>query len=179
MRSYVLDHDPAHGDIQAFFQRFQAALACRRLTLHGLTTDGSELYPQPISEVFGAIEHQVCRFHILAELDFIRNKDFATVSVAACGSEHGDCVIHKPLPWPSLRPRFGVPKDIFHNAGAFHAREGMLDMDSEACELPVGSLLSGCEFPSGGFFFCLAGPRLRRVRTLEIRCLCIRSAFGG
>jgi Transposase len=65
----VLDHDPAHGDIQAFFQRFQAALACRRLTLHGITTDGSELYPQPISEVFGAIEHQVCRFHILAELN--------------------------------------------------------------------------------------------------------------
>ena len=65
----LLDHDPAHGDIQAFFQRFQAALACRRLTLHGITTDGSELYPQPISEVFGVIEHQVCRFHILAELN--------------------------------------------------------------------------------------------------------------
>ena len=65
----VLDHDPAHGDIRAFFQRFQAALVCRGLSLHGITTDGSELYPQPISEVFGAIEHQVCRFHILAELN--------------------------------------------------------------------------------------------------------------
>jgi hypothetical protein len=65
----VLDHDPAHGDIRAFFQRFQAALACRGLTLRGITTDGSELYPQPISEVFGAVEHQVCRFHILAELN--------------------------------------------------------------------------------------------------------------
>ena len=39
------------------------------MSLHGITTDGSELYPQPISEVFGAIEHQVCRFHILAELN--------------------------------------------------------------------------------------------------------------
>jgi hypothetical protein len=39
------------------------------LTLHGITTDGSGLYPQPISQVFGAIEHQVCRFHILAELN--------------------------------------------------------------------------------------------------------------
>src|SRR5215468_10007778 len=65
----VLDHDPTHKDIQAFFQRFQAALTSRGLSLHGITTDGSELDPQPVSEVFGAIEHQVCRFHILAELN--------------------------------------------------------------------------------------------------------------
>ena len=65
----VLDHDPTHGDIRAFFQRFQAALASRELTLQGITTDGSDLYPQPIAEVFGAVEHQVCRFHILAELN--------------------------------------------------------------------------------------------------------------
>jgi hypothetical protein len=65
----VLDHDPAHQDIRAFFRRFQGALAGRGLTLHGITTDGSELYPQPISEVFGAVKHQVCRFHILAELN--------------------------------------------------------------------------------------------------------------
>ena len=65
----VLDHPPAHGDIRAFFQRFQAALASRGLTLRGITTDGSELYPQPIFEVFGAVKHQVCRFHILAELN--------------------------------------------------------------------------------------------------------------
>jgi hypothetical protein len=65
----VLDHDPTHGDIRAFFQRFQAALACRGLTLRGITTDGSELDPQPISEVFGAVEHQICRFPILAELN--------------------------------------------------------------------------------------------------------------
>jgi hypothetical protein len=65
----VLDHAPAHGDIRAFFRRFQAALAGRGSTLRGITTDGSELYPQPIAEVFGAVEHQVCRFHILAELN--------------------------------------------------------------------------------------------------------------
>jgi hypothetical protein len=65
----VLDHPPAHRDIRAFFQRFQAALTGRGLTLRGITTDGSELYPQPIAEVFGAVEHQVCRFHILAELN--------------------------------------------------------------------------------------------------------------
>ena len=65
----VLDHPPAHGNIRAFFQRFQVALASRRLTLRGLTTDGSDLYPQPIFEVFGAVEHKVCHFHILAELN--------------------------------------------------------------------------------------------------------------
>jgi hypothetical protein len=65
----VLDHDPTHEDIRAFFRWFQAALACRQLALHGITTDGSQLYPRPISEVFGPIEHQVCRFHILAELN--------------------------------------------------------------------------------------------------------------
>jgi Transposase len=65
----VLDHPPAHTDIRAFFQRFQGALAGRGLTLRGITTDGSDLYPQPISQVFGAVKHQVCRFHILAELN--------------------------------------------------------------------------------------------------------------
>ena len=65
----VLDHDPTHRDIRRFFRRFQQALASRGLKLHGVTTDGSDLYPRPISEVFGAVEHQVCRFHILAELN--------------------------------------------------------------------------------------------------------------
>jgi hypothetical protein len=65
----VLDHDPTHRDIRRFLRRFQQALASRGLKLHGVTTDGSDLYPRPISEVFGAVEHQVCRFHILAELN--------------------------------------------------------------------------------------------------------------
>ena len=65
----VLDHDPTHRDIRRFFRRFRAALDGRGLTLRGITTDGSELYPQPISQVFGAVKHQVCRFHILAELN--------------------------------------------------------------------------------------------------------------
>jgi hypothetical protein len=64
----VLDHDPAHGDIRAFFRQFPAALTGRGLSLQGITTDGSELDPQPIFDVFGAVEHQVCRFPILAEL---------------------------------------------------------------------------------------------------------------
>jgi hypothetical protein len=34
----------------------------------GFTTDGSSLYPEPIADVFGAIPHQVCTFHVLREL---------------------------------------------------------------------------------------------------------------
>ena len=65
----VLDHDPTRRDIRRFFRRFRAALIGRGLILRGITTDGSELYPQPISQVFGAVKHQACRFHILAELN--------------------------------------------------------------------------------------------------------------
>ena len=65
----VLDHDPTQDDITAFFRRFQAALQQRGLTLRGITTDGSPLYPVPIAEVFGAVPHQVCTFHVLARVD--------------------------------------------------------------------------------------------------------------
>ncbi|HJZ54225.1 MAG TPA: transposase [Gemmataceae bacterium] len=52
----------------AFFRRFHAALDARGLAVAGITTDGSALYPEPIAEVFGAIPHQVCTFHILREV---------------------------------------------------------------------------------------------------------------
>ena len=64
----VLDHDPTHKDIEAFFRRFQAALEARGLTLQGITTDGSALYPEPIAAVFGDVPHQVCTFHVLREV---------------------------------------------------------------------------------------------------------------
>src|SRR5437870_6537147 len=64
----VLDHDPSHADITAFLRRFRAALEDRRLTLRGVTTDASPLYPEPLRAVFGAVPHQICEFHILKEL---------------------------------------------------------------------------------------------------------------
>src|SRR6202008_2205181 len=64
----VLDHDPTHDDIKAFFRRFQAILQARGLKLHGITTDASSLYPEPIAEIFGAVPHQICEFHVLKEL---------------------------------------------------------------------------------------------------------------
>jgi hypothetical protein len=64
----VLDHDPTHLDILAFFGRFRQALTARGLALEGITTDGSSLYPEPIAAVFGPVAHQVCTFHVLRDI---------------------------------------------------------------------------------------------------------------
>jgi hypothetical protein len=64
----VLDHVPDHPDITAFLRRFQAALVQRGLTLKGVTTDASPLYPKPLQAVFGEVPHQICEFHVLKEL---------------------------------------------------------------------------------------------------------------
>jgi hypothetical protein len=64
----VLSHDPTHKDIEAFFGRFRTALDTRGLSVQGITTDGSSLYPEPIATVFGAVPHQVCTFHLLRDL---------------------------------------------------------------------------------------------------------------
>src|SRR6266702_7050703 len=65
--SDVLDHDPTHDDIRAFLRRLKTALSARNLTLVGTTTDGSALYPEPLAEVFDAVPHQVCEFHVVKE----------------------------------------------------------------------------------------------------------------
>jgi hypothetical protein len=65
----VLDHNPTQEDITRFFTRFQGALKARGLGLRGITTDGSPLYPSPVASVFGPIRHQVCQFHVIAELN--------------------------------------------------------------------------------------------------------------
>ena len=65
----VLDHNPTQEDITQFFTRFQGALRARGLGLRGITTDGSPLYPSPVASVFGPIRHQVCQFHVIAELN--------------------------------------------------------------------------------------------------------------
>jgi len=64
----VLDHDANHSDITAFLRRFQVVLTQRGLTLKGVTTDGSALYPEPLRAVFGNVPHQLCEFHVLKEL---------------------------------------------------------------------------------------------------------------
>ena len=64
----VLDHDPTCDDIRRLFRRFRHILDARGLTLRGVTTDGSELYPTPIAEIFPGVSHQLCQFHLLKKL---------------------------------------------------------------------------------------------------------------
>jgi len=78
----VLDHDPTHTDIQSFFERFQAALDARGLSVRGITTDASLLYPVPVAEVFGPVPHQICEFHPLAEITKVVLKAVAQVRKA-------------------------------------------------------------------------------------------------
>src|ERR1700757_2769266 len=55
----VLDHDPTHDNIRAFLRRLHMALSARALTLVGITTDGSALYPAPLAEIFSGVPHQI------------------------------------------------------------------------------------------------------------------------
>jgi hypothetical protein len=64
----VLDHDPTQADILWFLARLNEQIVARGYAVLGITTDGSPLYPVPISLVFGAIPHQICEFHVLKEL---------------------------------------------------------------------------------------------------------------
>jgi hypothetical protein len=64
----VLEHKPTHANVQPFLAHFKGLLDARGLILQGITTDGSGLYPEPIAQVFGAVTHQICEFHIIADL---------------------------------------------------------------------------------------------------------------
>jgi Transposase len=84
----VLDHDPPHDDIRAFLRRLQTALAARALTLLGMTTDGSPLYPTPLAEVFRGVPHQLCQFHVV--------KDSVKAVVKAVSSERKRLAAQQP-----------------------------------------------------------------------------------
>jgi hypothetical protein len=64
----VLDHDPTRNDIEDFLDRFKRELTVRKVNLKGVTTDGSPLYPAPLAKIFPGVAHQICEFHILADL---------------------------------------------------------------------------------------------------------------
>jgi hypothetical protein len=64
----VLDHAPKAKDVTAFLKRFRKQLDRRGLTVKGITTDGSTLYPGPLALLFPDVPHQVCSFHVIKEL---------------------------------------------------------------------------------------------------------------
>ena len=99
--SEVVDHDPTHEDIRALRGRLKTALVARGLTLCGVTTDGSPLYPTPLAEVFSGVPHQLCQFHVV--------KDIVKAVVQAVSSERKRLAAQQPQ-WPRGRPRTKVAK---------------------------------------------------------------------
>jgi hypothetical protein len=102
----VLDHDPTNEDIKRFFKRFEQMLDDRGLTLKGITTDGSPLYPEPIAEVFGDVEHQSCQFHVIKEI----NKDIIK-AVAAVRKELKQKKIKRQRGRPSSEPAKRIARE--------------------------------------------------------------------
>lgn len=64
----VLEHKPTENDIRVFLSEFKAQLDKRGLSVHGLTTDGSPLYPKVLKELWPDLPHQRCRFHVIKEI---------------------------------------------------------------------------------------------------------------
>jgi hypothetical protein len=64
----VLDHDPTHDDVRAFLTDFKGQLDKRGLVVRGITTDGSQLYPKVLKDLWPDVPHQLCEFHVLKEI---------------------------------------------------------------------------------------------------------------
>jgi hypothetical protein len=64
----VLDHDPTHDDVRTFLADLQGQLEKRALTVAGITTDGSPLYPKVLNELWPGVRHQLCEFHVPKEI---------------------------------------------------------------------------------------------------------------
>lgn len=81
----VLDKDPVKEDIRRFFRRVKEKLTERGLKVLGITTDGSQLYPDPITEIFPNAKHQSCEFHVIKEItrDVLRALSKLRKSLAA------------------------------------------------------------------------------------------------
>lgn len=65
----VLERNPTKEDVGAFFGRFAEELVKRGLSVKGVTTDGSPLYPDAIMANFPGARHQVCEFHAIKEIN--------------------------------------------------------------------------------------------------------------
>jgi hypothetical protein len=64
----VLDHDPTQDDVLAFLSDFKAQLDRRGLSVSGVTTDGSSLYPKVLKKLWPKARHQLCKFHVIKEI---------------------------------------------------------------------------------------------------------------
>ena len=65
----VLERSPTHEDVRTFLSDFKGQLDKRGLSVSGITTDGSPLYPKVIQELWPKATHQLCVFHVLKEIN--------------------------------------------------------------------------------------------------------------
>jgi hypothetical protein len=64
----VLEYNPTPDDVRAFRSEFKGQLDKRGLTVRGVTTDGSPLYPKVLKELWPNAPHPVCVVHVLQEI---------------------------------------------------------------------------------------------------------------
>jgi transposase-like protein len=64
----VLEHDPSQDDVLPFLSEFKGQLDRRGLSVRGITTDGSSLYPKVLKELWPKARHQICEFHVIKEI---------------------------------------------------------------------------------------------------------------
>jgi hypothetical protein len=64
----VLEHDPTQDDMLAFLSAFKGQLDRRGLSVPGITTDGSSLYPKVLKGLWPKARHQICDFHVIKEI---------------------------------------------------------------------------------------------------------------
>lgn len=65
----IIEHKVTSVEVLQLLEQFKRELDDRQLRLAGITTDGSNLYPAAIGQVFGnQLPHQVCRFHVLSSI---------------------------------------------------------------------------------------------------------------
>lgn len=64
----VLQQPPTQELVGDFLAEFKTQLDQRGLVVRGITTDGSNLYPKALAELWPGVRHQLCRFHVLKEI---------------------------------------------------------------------------------------------------------------
>jgi hypothetical protein len=96
----VLEHDPTQVDVGRFLADVKARLDARGLAVKGVTTDGSELYPKPLHELWPDVPHQVCEFHVLKEIT-----KAVLHALARTRKELRDCIPKQPRGRPRQAER--------------------------------------------------------------------------
>jgi hypothetical protein len=66
---HVLEDDPTQDHVLDFLTKLKGQLDERGLSVCGLTTDGSALYPKVLKKLWPVARHQICQFHVIKEIN--------------------------------------------------------------------------------------------------------------